>query len=797
MGPLPNEPTTPTPPFVTVVAAAVVQGRIVQKRKRSEWLVLTVERTADSSKTATNDDSGGDEREPHSSSLSSSATTSTNTTVVYVPRTAVQDFNNTQNTPSSPARFRNNENNQPSFLCPPFFLFLNGIVQFTGEWRHSLVEETDRETDEAPNDAAAAPTTVHTRNTTTLQRRQLVFVANRSIDLRHCAPDPQAVAAVIAAIRLRRDDDETVSVSALFPPRCGNTTSTRNSQQQQRVQNRDSTRNTQSNDGIDGGDYDPEQSSIKQLVLQYRGWNKDQTATTTPASATASDAALISILVHGLQTGQPPQCHKRTPRCRVRPIQRSDWSVLERMELRIFFFLQKHQQQSLGIKGQQIAPLRPLSPSRNGGDGPVEPVSNDQPTKMQQFSSEASSNMTGPSTGSTLWYQQQPVPISTAVNPTATTTYLSTSAVNTSSPRQPEIRAVPLPRQKSCRGHQTRLEYWTTKKLPQIEWMIRRIETIIQESRGNVPFRHILDVGGGRGDLALALAGRWGETTQITVVDANANSLHSGQSHFSDLNQQQQEQQDCQSVGWSDSPASNDILRDRVNFVHADFFDFMSSSPLLSEQSSHQMSLTAAKTQNVDLVVALHACGELTDAALYYATQVANCSFLICPCCYTKRNMRSQFSPRGINRDMLSFESLWWPLQDFTDKDLNMDQMTHNATLSPIQTTTKTLSTPTTTTCINSLKDDVAVLLRLAELNEHNSFRQRAANVVNTARLQRSCGKRRLVEMGSILYQLNNANNIENNTGSGTLYHVSQLEEYPSSFSGRNSVLVGLKHCRL
>ena len=45
--------------------------------------------------------------------------------------------------------------------------------------------------------------------------------------------------------------------------------------------------------------------------------------------------------------------------------------------------------------------------------------------------------------------------------------------------------------------------------------------------------------------------------------------------------------------------------------------------------------LSAAAVPAVDLVVALHACGGLSDAALGWAVS-RGCCFLVCPCCYLK-----------------------------------------------------------------------------------------------------------------------------------------------------------------
>ena len=67
-----------------------------------------------------------------------------------------------------------------------------------------------------------------------------------------------------------------------------------------------------------------------------------------------------------------------------------------------------------------------------------------------------------------------------------------------------------------------------------------------------------------------------------------------------------------------------------MNFVHADFFDFM------QYPSSYLPSSDKNNTPPIDLVVALHACGDLSDLAMAFALQL-KIPFVVCPCCYTKR----------------------------------------------------------------------------------------------------------------------------------------------------------------
>ena len=148
---------------------------------------------------------------------------------------------------------------------------------------------------------------------------------------------------------------------------------------------------------------------------------------------------------------------------------------------------------------------------------------------------------------------------------------------------------------RSSRGGQLRSEYLHGKKEPQIRWMLNRIRKL-----GSLP-RHIVDVGGGRGDLAVALAVAL-ESTFVTVVDRNQPSLEAAERH-----------------------AESEGCRDRMDFVYADFGVYVKT---FGEEELQDR-------PPVDMVVALHACGDLSDAALSFAEQ-RGCSFLICPCCFTK-----------------------------------------------------------------------------------------------------------------------------------------------------------------
>ena len=157
---------------------------------------------------------------------------------------------------------------------------------------------------------------------------------------------------------------------------------------------------------------------------------------------------------------------------------------------------------------------------------------------------------------------------------------------------------VPLP----DRGPRpSREHYLLHKKIPQVRWMVNRVKEMYRDRE---PPRHILDVGGGRGDLATALALAL-PTTKLTVVDVNQPSLDAGKDYASSRG--------C-------GVQITFILEDMAKFVKKDIV----SPP-------------------IDLVVALHACGDLSDLAMSYASKIG-ADFVICPCCYGKRHIL-EFTP--------------------------------------------------------------------------------------------------------------------------------------------------------
>jgi len=165
-------------------------------------------------------------------------------------------------------------------------------------------------------------------------------------------------------------------------------------------------------------------------------------------------------------------------------------------------------------------------------------------------------------------------------------------------------------------GKLTRYEYLETKKNNQAAWFIRRIkqfEQQLQVQQGQKKQMRFLDVGGGRGDLAVTIALNYTESTVI-VIDSNERSILAGREY-----------------------AMKCGVNNRVTFVNMNFVDYMKQYEVLVRDDNNK------KQEEVNFVVALHACGDLSDMALHFAT-IYHTNFIIAPCCYTKRYLKP-FTP--------------------------------------------------------------------------------------------------------------------------------------------------------
>jgi len=131
---------------------------------------------------------------------------------------------------------------------------------------------------------------------------------------------------------------------------------------------------------------------------------------------------------------------------------------------------------------------------------------------------------------------------------------------------------------------------WKRKKEPQLIWMAQQVKEALHSHPdfGKRPLR-VLDVGGGKGYLANHLASELGDNIKIQVIDIAQGAVKNG-------------------------AMRSKRLQLPVKYTVGD-------------------ASTANFRGTVDLVVALHACGALTDVAMGHAV-ASNAGFVICPCCF-------------------------------------------------------------------------------------------------------------------------------------------------------------------
>ena len=123
------------------------------------------------------------------------------------------------------------------------------------------------------------------------------------------------------------------------------------------------------------------------------------------------------------------------------------------------------------------------------------------------------------------------------------------------------------------------------------------------EARG-IPVQHLIDIGGGRGDLALMIAHSWPQL-RVSVVDCNAVSLEQGH-----------------------AKALTAVLPN-LHFVYGDARSESCGAP-------------------AQLIVGLHACGGLTDVILERAA-TGCAAFVVTACCYGKLKELCAASTWGVS----------------------------------------------------------------------------------------------------------------------------------------------------
>ena len=138
-----------------------------------------------------------------------------------------------------------------------------------------------------------------------------------------------------------------------------------------------------------------------------------------------------------------------------------------------------------------------------------------------------------------------------------------------------------------------RLKYVGEKKVPQLRWVLHQLHGLMRaRARAGAPVRRVVDLGCGRADLSLLLA-RLHPHVRVLALDSNEAAVADARARAAAAH------------------------LDNVRFACGD------AARLLPPR------------RGVDLVVALHACGGLSDVALRFAARCA-ASALVVSCCWNK-----------------------------------------------------------------------------------------------------------------------------------------------------------------
>ena len=150
-----------------------------------------------------------------------------------------------------------------------------------------------------------------------------------------------------------------------------------------------------------------------------------------------------------------------------------------------------------------------------------------------------------------------------------------------------------------------RIDFMKSKKGPQVGFLLHLISCYLSAIGTRAPdVIDIVDVGGGRGDLALNIATKFGSIVHVTVIEPNENASKAGRSL---------------AIKYSLS---------NISFVACGIEEF------------EWRSLSNSKK----LICSLHACGGLSDHVMSAAFS-RNIPFIVVTCCFRSNNYLRLFKP--------------------------------------------------------------------------------------------------------------------------------------------------------
>ena len=134
--------------------------------------------------------------------------------------------------------------------------------------------------------------------------------------------------------------------------------------------------------------------------------------------------------------------------------------------------------------------------------------------------------------------------------------------------------------------------------------MIRRLMDLRRDSDAKT--LHLVDVGGGRGDLALGVALTFGERVRVSVLDVNIRSLEAGR----------------------ERAVASGLTN--ISFYECDIEDKEAVARCCNAGAAAAAHTTSVQ---IDVVFGLHCCGGLSEAAMDLALS-SGAAFAICSCCF-------------------------------------------------------------------------------------------------------------------------------------------------------------------
>ena len=180
-----------------------------------------------------------------------------------------------------------------------------------------------------------------------------------------------------------------------------------------------------------------------------------------------------------------------------------------------------------------------------------------------------------------------------------------------------------LPADLPAAESEVRRAYLREKKVPQLRWMLWHVEQLL--AARSSPQTRILDLGCGKGDLALLLAASMPERV-VFGIDTNKAAIAAARSRAA-------------AAGLSNAHFT---CGDARTLLQHD-----STGGTRRQAASGDGAGSLSDLRGVDALVALHACGGLSDTALAIAAQFG-ASALVCSCCFNKHRRMSPAADWGL-----------------------------------------------------------------------------------------------------------------------------------------------------